>query len=208
MTPKRSKNTFAEGGYLWLWLWKLERRRGQTLPGTLLFIALISLFIGLLKKRDLLPPSALPAIFWISYLFTLFQAIPKSFLDISAESWRWLQIMVSPTGAAWGLTLYLLSWGAGSWGIWWVVSSALWGYTPALIAILTAGSLGLIVGLSAFLAALGRLSHAAANVLALPLVLTPLLLALFREDSPMENLLYLAAAFILSWTLLTSLWES
>ncbi len=208
MTPKRFRNTFVEGGFLWLWLWKLEQRRGQTLPGTLLFIALISLFIGLLRKRDLLPPSALPAVFWISYLFSLFQAIPKSFLDISTESWRWLQIMVSPTGAAWGLTLYLLSWGTSLWGIWWIVSSALWGYAPAQIAILTAGSLGLVAGLSAFLAALARLSHAAANVLAMPLVLTPLLLALFREDSLMENLLYLAVALTLCWTLLTSLWES
>jgi len=208
VTPKRSRNTFVEGAYLWLWLWKLEQRRGQTLSGTLLFIALIGLFIGLLRKRDLLPVSALPGIFWISFLFTLFQAIPKSFLDISVESWRWLQIMVSPPGAAWGLTLYLLSWGAGLWGIWYGTGVALWGYAPAGIGILTAISLGLVVGLCAFLAALARLSPAAANILALPLVLTPLLLALFRPHSATENLFYSGVALILSWTLLTSLWES
>lgn len=208
MTPKPSRNTFAEGTHLWLWLWKLERRRGQTLSGTLLFIALIGLFIGLLRKRDLLPASALPAIFWISYLFTLFQTIPKSLLDISAESWRWLQIMVSPSGAAWGLTLYLFSWGAGLWAIWYGTGVALWGYGPAGIGILTAISLGFVVGLCAFLAALARFSPAAANILALPLVLTPLLLALFRPHSLLENLLYSGVALILSWALLPSLWES
>ncbi len=208
MTLKPSRNTFAEGTYFWLWLWKFEQRRGQTLSGTLLFVALIGLLIGLLRKRDLLPASALPAIFWISYLFTLFQAIPKSFLDIAPECWRWLQIMVSPPGAAWGLILYLLSWGAGLWGIWYGMGIVLWGYIPGGMGILTASSLGLVVGLCAFLAALARLSPAAANILALPLVLTPLLLALFRPHSVLENLLYSGVALILAWTLLPSLWEN
>ncbi len=205
--PRPSRNTCAEGCYLWLWFWRLERRRGQNLPGTLLFIALIGLLIGLLRRRDLVPTTALPAIFWMSYLFTLFQAIPKSFLDISSENWRWLRIMVSPMGAAWGILLYVGSWGIGLWAVWYAVSVLLWGYEPTGIGLVTAGGLALVVGLSAFLAAIARLSYATANILALPLVLMPLLLILFRSHALLENLFYLGLGIILVWALLPLLWE-
>jgi hypothetical protein len=207
VAQKPSKTTFAEGWHFYWWLWKLEQRRRQTLPGTLLFIALIGLLVGLLKKRNLLPSTALPVTFWISYLFTLFQAIPKSLLDISPESWRWLQVLVPPLGAAGGLIGYTFSWGVGLWGIWWGIGVVLWGYRPEPLSVITAGSLGLVVGLTAFLAALARLSYATAHVLALPLVLMPLLLILFREDALIENLLYLGAALTLSGVLLPFLWE-
>mgnify|MGYP001063593731 CR=1 FL=1 len=208
MAQRPSKNTFAESYYFFRWLWALEHRRGQTLPGTLLFISLIGLLIGLLKKRDLVPTAALPALFWLSYLFTLFQAIPKSFLDISPESWRWLRLIVSPGGASGGLLTYILTWAGGLWGIWYGLSAVLWDYVPPPVSLLTAFSLGLVVGIGAFLTAMARLSYATASILSLPLTLMPLLLALFRSEALMENLLYLATALTLTWSLLPLLWET
>lgn len=208
MAQKPSRNTFAESYYLFRWFWTLEYRRGQTLPGTLLFIALIGLLVGLLKRRDLMPASALPALFWLSYLFTLFQAIPKSFLDISPESWRWLRLIVSSGGAVGGLLGYILAWAGSLWGIWYGLSAVLWDYVPPAASLLTAGSLGIVVGIGAFLTAMARLSYATASILAMPLTLLPLLLALFRSEALIENLLYLAIALALTWSLLPLLWET
>ncbi len=208
MAQKPSRNTFAESYYLFRWLWTLEHRRGQTLPGTLLFIALIGLLIGLLKRRDLIPAAAIAALFWLSYLFTLFQAIPKSFLDISPESWRWLRLIVSSTGATGGLLGYILAWAGGLWGIWYGLSAVLWDYVPPPASLLTAVSLGIVVGIGAFLTAMARLSYATASILAMPLTFLPLLLALLRSEALIENLLYLATALTLTWSLLPLLWKT
>jgi hypothetical protein len=42
----------------------------------------------------------------------------------------------------------------------------------------------------------------------MPLTLLPLLLALFRSEALIENLLYLAIALALTWSLLPLLWET
>jgi len=199
--------TFAEGWWLWRWFWRVERRRGQALPGAFLFMALVSLLVGLLRVRETLPASAMPVLFWVAYLFTIFQVLPKGFLDIAPESWRWLQMFVSSQGAAWGLLLYMVSWASGLYAGWFILSWGLWAYPPPRWSFLTALSVGLPVGLAAFLSAKARASYATAVILALPLVLAPLLLAFLRSGLTLQTALLLGAEVLLASTLLSLLWE-
>ena len=93
-------------------------------------------------------------------------------------------------------------------GIWYGLSAVLWDYVPTAASLLTAGSLGIVVGIGAFLTAMARLTYATPSILAMPLTLLPLLQALFRREALKENHHYLAIALALTWSLLPLLWET
>jgi hypothetical protein len=182
-----------EGAWFAGWWWRLERRQGHTLATTGLFILLLLLVGGLAARKGLFEASTLRFLFWIGYLFSLLQALPRAMLDRRAEEWRWLYGLVSLPGALIGLWLFafsltellgLLLW-AGSW--------IFWGVSPSFTLVLSGGpSLGLPLFFTAFLTARAGSSYAVATVLAFPLTLFPLLWVLFR-DPPLLLPLFLVA---------------
>lgn len=200
--------TFVKGLWLVGWLWHLERRRGHSWPTALLFVALLALVIGLLQIKGRLPQAALPAIFWIAYLFTLFQALPRSFLEIRSESWLWLGGLVTAQAAGWGLLGYILSWGFALYGVLGLISWGFWGYTPPPQTLLNALTLSIPVGLAGFMAARAQASYALGIVLALPLTVLPLLLLFLKPSVPfLPTLLLLFAQAFLIATLIPYLWN-
>lgn len=191
-----------------LWLWRLERRRGHSWPTAWLFITILALVVGLLQIKGRLPQPALPAIFWMSYLFALFQALPRSFLEVRSESWLWLSGMVTPNAAGWGLLWYTLSWGMALYGLLVGVSWGFWGYCPSASAALYALTLSLPVGFTGFMAARAQASYALGIVLALPLTILPLLLLFLRPHTPaLQAVLLLAAQALLIVVFVPYLWN-
>ncbi len=192
------------------WWWRLEKRQGHGLGTTLLFLVLLILIGGLAKRKITLPEAPTHLLFWISYLFSLFQAIPRPLLERRPEEWRWLYTLVSPEGGLAGLWLFAISI-AASVGLLLTAGTAFfWESAPPLALTLTTGfALAVPLLLSALLTARVNGSYALAAILSFPLLLFPLLWVLFHAAPPLWPLVGVGVAqSILFFTLGPYMWKS
>lgn len=171
----------------------MEWRRGQSIFTVILFTTLLILIVGLLSWRARLSEQPLRLFFWVSYLFTIFQALPRAILDRRPEEWRWLHQLFSPEGNAAGIWLYanMLSVAVGAYLM--IGAQLMWGYKVSFLPNLLGGAvLSVPLAFAAFITARAEASYALTSVLAFPLVIFPLIWVSSRSDfalSPMVALL-------------------
>lgn len=200
----------AEALWTARWWWRLEKRQGHGIGTTLLFLALLILLVGLSQRKIPLSEAHTLLLFWISYLFSLFQAIPRPLLERRPEEWRWLHALVSPEGGLAGLWLFAVSIAVGV-GLALAAGAAFfWKSAPPLDLTLTTGfTLSVPLLMSAFLTARVNGSYALAAILGFPLLLFPLLWVLFHTRPPLLPLVLVGVAqSILFFALGPYLWKT
>lgn len=192
------------------WWWRLEKRQGHGIGTTLLFLALLILLVGLPRRKIALSEAHTLLLFWISYLFSLFQAIPRPLLDRRPEEWRWLYMLVSPMGGLTGLWLFAVSIAAGVGLLLAGGAAFFWGNAPPLgLTLITGFTLSVPLLMSAFLTARVNGSYALAAILGFPLLLFPLLWVLFHTRPPLLPLALVGVTqSILFFTLGPYLWKT
>lgn len=191
------------------WWIRLEIRKGQGLFAVVLFTTVLLVSAGLVMHRVGLPVEGRQMLYWITYTFALFQAIPRPLLERRLEEWRWLYQLFSPVGLAGGLLLYTLGLTAFIGALLIGGAHAFWQYGPPLLSHLIGGAvLGLPLSLTAFLAARAEASYTIAAVLGFPLLLFPLLWLTLRSNAPLLPLaLLLLLEGALFFLFLPSVWR-
>ncbi|MEN3040007.1 MAG: hypothetical protein ABDH66_00500 [Bacteroidia bacterium] len=170
---------------------------------------LILLMVGLLNQHAGLSVEALRILFWISYLFSIFQAVPRSILDRRPEEWRWLHQIFSSEGNATGIWLYAISLAVGI-GVYFTIGGRLlWGYRISLWSCLLGGVvMSVPIAFSAFIAVRAEASYALASVLAFPLVIFPLVWVGTQGDyAPFPMVVLFVAESLLFLILLPAVWR-
>ncbi|MCS6790584.1 MAG: hypothetical protein NZ580_06355 [Bacteroidia bacterium] len=182
-------------GDAFLFWWRLEVRRATGLATLLLFLLLLLLSETIAFLRHPLSPSAGAVLFWLTYLFILFQAIPRTLLELRPEEWNWLFLIYPSFPLLIGMWLYATSLGLAVGLLLKGGAFLLRAYHPSLPLCLMGGQ-GLSVPLliSAFITARIEGSYALGAVLALPLLLFPLLLLTLNPHPSLLALLLLWAA--------------
>ncbi len=196
-------DVLREGLWFAGWWWRLEARKGQSSATAGLFLGAVLLVGGIFRQREDPTEAFLRFLFWISYFFGLFLALPRAFLERRPEEWRWLYSLVSEAGALLGLWVYSVSLGIGLGMILWVGAQFWWGSTPPLNAVLLGGvALSLPLLIAAFLTARAETSYALAAVLAFPLSFFPLLWLVAQSQPPSAPLLGIVSVETLLFFLL------
>lgn len=179
-----------EGLWFTGWWWRLEGRKGQSSATAGLFLIALLIVGGIFRQRESPTEAFVRFLFWMSYFFGLFLALPRAFLERRPEEWRWLYSLVSEAGALLGLWLYSLSLGAAMGTGLWLGTQFWWGGSPPLGVILVGGgALALPLLFAAFLTARAEASYALTAVLAFPLCFFPLLWLVSRTHPPVGPLL-------------------
>lgn len=177
---------------LWFagWWWRLEGRKGQSTATAGLFLGALLIVGGIFRQRENPTEAFLRFLFWVSYFYGLFLALPRAFLERRPEEWRWLYSLISERGALLGLWLYGISLSAILGIALWVGARFWWGPIPTLETTLLGGAaLALPLLIAAFITARAEASYALAAVLAFPLSFFPLLWLVSRAQPPILPLL-------------------